>query len=266
MPYQQDTKQKLIPYIKGEGNASVRESRRILELFTAVDIRDAYKAGLPKHPGTDRNMSKKEYIESRLDMINDQQISDILTVVVNEAENEETVAAINQIISRDNFLASKQGDKYVILGNVVTAKKDNKADVHFREIETKVISALDNAKVSIWLAMAWFTNQRLQKKLLQKLEEGLGIWIVIYKDDINSKYGVDLSPFRHIEMNGTRGGTMHNKFCVIDNQVVITGSYNWSNNAEFRNDENVNVHENNSMATQYSLEFKRLIKEHRAKQ
>lgn len=51
---------------------------------------------------------------------------------------------------------------------------------------------------------------------------------------------------------------MHNKFCVIDNQVVITGSYNWSDNAEFKNDENVTVEHDPKQATKYSVEYKRL--------
>jgi phosphatidylserine/phosphatidylglycerophosphate/cardiolipin synthase-like enzyme len=52
---------------------------------------------------------------------------------------------------------------------------------------------------------------------------------------------------------------MHNKFCVIDNQKVITGSYNWSKNAENKNDENVAVVYDNDFASDYSVEFKRLF-------
>ncbi|TAE00475.1 MAG: hypothetical protein EAZ97_05805 [Bacteroidetes bacterium] len=33
---------------------------------------------------------------------------------------------------------------------------------------------------------------------------------------------------------------MHNKFCVIDSDIVLTGSYNWTNQAQ-RNDENITV-------------------------
>ena len=51
---------------------------------------------------------------------------------------------------------------------------------------------------------------------------------------------------------------MHDKFCVIDNQVVITGSYNWTTNAEFKNDENITVQKDPEQATIYTLEYKRL--------
>lgn len=51
---------------------------------------------------------------------------------------------------------------------------------------------------------------------------------------------------------------MHDKFCVIDNQRVITGSYNWSDNAEYKNDENISIQNDPDSATRYSLEFRRL--------
>ena len=52
---------------------------------------------------------------------------------------------------------------------------------------------------------------------------------------------------------------MHDKFCVIDNQKVITGSYNWSDNAENRNDENAAVMHDDARASDYSVEFRRLF-------
>ena len=129
---------------------------------------------------------------------------------------------------------------------------------HFFENENKVIEALRSAQVSILVAMAWFTNERIKDVLEAKLKEGLRIEIVIYKDGVNALRGVDLSSFDHVEIRGTRGGIMHNKFCVIDNQQVITGSYNWSTNAEVRNDENVLITQDNAMATKFSVEFRRL--------
>lgn len=52
---------------------------------------------------------------------------------------------------------------------------------------------------------------------------------------------------------------MHNKFCVIDNQKVITGSYNWSVNAENKNDENAAVMYDDERASDYSVEFRNLF-------
>lgn len=51
---------------------------------------------------------------------------------------------------------------------------------------------------------------------------------------------------------------MHHKVMVIDEQVVITGSYNFSRSAEERNDENLLVISSAELAEQYLLEFSRL--------
>ena len=106
--------------------------------------------------------------------------------------------------------------------------------------------------------MAWFTNKKIKEALDRKRQEGLRIELVIYKDGVNSVHGVDLTIFDSIEFRVTRGGFLHNKFCVIDNQKVLTGSYNWTTNAESRNDENVLVTTDNATATKYSVEFRRL--------
>ena len=52
--------------------------------------------------------------------------------------------------------------------------------------------------------------------------------------------------------------SMHNKFVVIDKNIVATGSYNWTNNATFNNDENLLVITSKSLAGIYNLEFERL--------
>lgn len=50
---------------------------------------------------------------------------------------------------------------------------------------------------------------------------------------------------------------MHNKFCIIDN-LVITGSYNWTYNAN-RNNENILVTDEGSIIKAYREEFERLF-------
>jgi phosphatidylserine/phosphatidylglycerophosphate/cardiolipin synthase-like enzyme len=51
---------------------------------------------------------------------------------------------------------------------------------------------------------------------------------------------------------------MHHKFAVIDNSVVITGSFNWTNQAINHNQENVLFIENKDLAKKYSDEFDRI--------
>lgn len=48
---------------------------------------------------------------------------------------------------------------------------------------------------------------------------------------------------------------MHHKFAVIDGQTVITGSYNWSDNADDNNFENIVVIQYPDLAAAYTEQF-----------
>ena len=131
--------------------------------------------------------------------------------------------------------------------------------VHFKAIESKILQALETAKASIDLCIAWFTNETLRDKLLDKQCEGCVVRVIRYKDGINQSKGVDLTEIDHLEIRGERHGIMHRKYCVIDNQTVLDGSYNWTNNAETKNDEDINVHKNAlELASTYTREFNRM--------
>jgi phosphatidylserine/phosphatidylglycerophosphate/cardiolipin synthase-like enzyme len=52
-------------------------------------------------------------------------------------------------------------------------------------------------------------------------------------------------------------GTFHHKVIIIDDEIVITGSLNFSENADDSNDENVLVISNQDIAAQYLAEFER---------
>jgi phosphatidylserine/phosphatidylglycerophosphate/cardiolipin synthase-like enzyme len=51
--------------------------------------------------------------------------------------------------------------------------------------------------------------------------------------------------------------TFHHKVFLIDDEIVITGSLNFSENADDSNDENVVIVANGDIAAQYLGEFER---------
>ncbi|MGH7812304.1 MAG: phospholipase D-like domain-containing protein, partial [Candidatus Binatia bacterium] len=53
-------------------------------------------------------------------------------------------------------------------------------------------------------------------------------------------------------------GFMHNKVIVVDERFVITGSLNFSTNAEESNDENVIIIDNPDIAKLYMRDFERV--------
>lgn len=229
-----------------------------VDFFNSYGARNVYDNALPDigkpnhvHP------SKKEYIAKRLSDINgslrlQQALLRLATL------SEFYPDAINDIITPEKYKIEKANDDFVMMGDVVNNQKDIETEAHFQNIQNQIIAELDKARVSITIAMAWFTNKVLADKLIEKHKEGLDVRITIYDDNTNRKHGVELAGIEVKMVKAQRGGKMHDKFCVIDNQVVITGSYNWSDNAEFRNDENIAIIRDNNRASDFSVEFRRL--------
>lgn len=118
-------------------------------------------------------------------------------------------------------------------------------EVYFDNIEHIILKELYKAKCTIRVAVAWFTNEVLYEALLSLCQRGISIEIVINDDEINkAENNLDFSLF--LEEGGnlywaTLDNLMHQKFCVIDETVVINGSYNWTNKAETQNQENIIV-------------------------
>jgi len=51
---------------------------------------------------------------------------------------------------------------------------------------------------------------------------------------------------------------MHNKFAIIDNRILLTGSYNWTFSANHRNDENLMVINDPVVISRYQNYFEKL--------
>ncbi len=51
---------------------------------------------------------------------------------------------------------------------------------------------------------------------------------------------------------------MHNKFAIIDELVLVTGSFNWTSQAVSMNQENLIAIENRALIKEYKSEFERV--------
>lgn len=254
--------QGLVPFVTGDEYPPYRKGPALVKLFNAYGCRDIYdEKGLPEIKKGSNRPARKQYVEKRLlDLSGKHELRELLSQIINEAENKaDTAAAMNDLLIPEKFVVVETDGVYSIQGGTIDRRKPVVNEAHFRDIQNRIITALDSARVSIRVVMAWFTNQTLYDKLLEKHKQGIDVQIAIYDDGVNKKHGVDVSDLPHrMIKRGKRGGLMHDKFCVIDNQIVITGSYNWTNNAEFKNDENIVVERDPEQATRYSEEFRRL--------
>lgn len=53
-------------------------------------------------------------------------------------------------------------------------------------------------------------------------------------------------------------GLLHDKFAIIDNRVVLTGSFNWTITADKKNAENLLVIRDRDLAQEYTKQFKHI--------
>lgn len=137
---------------------------------------------------------------------------------------------------------------------------------HSFKIQNVIQQELFAAKHSIKICVAWFTNDLLFQPLLMKLNAGVDVEIILNEDKTNlsNSNKVDFEKFvqsgGHLYWNNTKK-LLHHKFCIIDNRVVISGSYNWTNKAEY-NHEDVTVYINEQGTTlYYSKMFEKLSQE-----
>ena len=66
-------------------------------------------------------------------------------------------------------------------------------NVHFEDIQDKIINQLNCAKYNIFVAVAWITDQVLWDILLQKALDELNVQIILNADEINlnNKFGIE---------------------------------------------------------------------------
>lgn len=130
-------------------------------------------------------------------------------------------------------------------------------------VAAHVLELLRGAKKSIYFMAYSFTADDFGAVMRQKAQEGLIVSGVMEKDQVASNKGTEYDPFvaagLQVYQDGNPG-QMHHKVIIIDDQIVVTGSYNFSLSAEKKNDENVVIFVDPAIAAQYLAEFERVLR------
>lgn len=136
--------------------------------------------------------------------------------------------------------------------------------VLFSSIQKHITNLLDAATDEVLIAMAWFTSSELFDSLLKCRRRNVKVDLILL-DDATNFMGLAPDFNELIEAGGTLRiatldqGFMHHKFCVIDNEIAITGSYNWTYSAENRNIENILVTDCPETVHSFKAEFEVLM-------
>lgn len=129
--------------------------------------------------------------------------------------------------------------------------------------DEKLVRLIDKAKGSIDIAIFSFTNRKIADALIRAKRRGVRVRVVMDKSNISNRFSV----LPLLERAGIpvriwlKQGLMHDKYAVIDDEVVETGSFNYTNSAVYRNRENFIVAKGKSLATRYEQDFSSLWNE-----
>ncbi|MBM3126144.1 MAG: DUF1669 domain-containing protein, partial [Chloroflexi bacterium] len=137
-------------------------------------------------------------------------------------------------------------------------------DVYFSpddNVQAGILDLVNNAKESIYFLAFSFTADPIGEALRDRMREGIIVSGVMDSDQINSNVGTEFDPFQQAGVDVLRDqgeGQMHHKLMIIDEAIVIVGSYNFTNSAETRNDENLLVIYDEPIARRFMEEFERV--------
>lgn len=178
-----------------------------------------------------------------------------------QAEFETLAAQIYIETSEYDFASLKIKPKLIDLEN----ENNNEHDVVFDEIKDTIIQGIRNAKYTVWVAVAWFTDNEIFDELLLRKKAGVNVRVITSNEDSNNHLiGKLESNFdvKKIPKKGRYTSNMfHDKFCIIDLEYVMHGSYNWSKNAR-NNDETWATALDKDFVRKFAEEFLKLYTEH----
>lgn len=122
---------------------------------------------------------------------------------------------------------------------------------------TAVVGKINIASKTISVMAYTFTSTPIAQALGQAQERGVKVRVVLDKKETGSKYSVATYLAHHgvAVWLDSEHPIMHDKVMVIDGATVVTGSFNFTKQAEEKNAENLLMIQDEGLAGQYERNF-----------
>ncbi len=130
-------------------------------------------------------------------------------------------------------------------------------------IARRIVEIIGKARRSVRFAAFAFTDDDIGRAMVDAHRRGVEVVGVIEARSVRNK-GSEYRRLRRAGIKVLKDGNryiMHNKYIIVDDSIVITGSYNFSNSARKRNDENVVIFFKPWIAERYVRDFQRILNE-----
>lgn len=131
-------------------------------------------------------------------------------------------------------------------------------NAHFLDFPETICRHLSEARCHIRIAVCWFSHKDIFNTLLARLRAGARIEMLLEYDSQNIRDGgLDFQQF--IRLGGQlyahrEARLMHHKFALLDERLLLTGSFNWTYNS---NAENLLVTDDAATIAAFREEFER---------
>jgi len=128
-------------------------------------------------------------------------------------------------------------------------------------ISKELLRLIKAAKVEINLAAYAFSSKYLGNVLTAAQKRGVKVRIILDRDNADQAYSIDewlIQQGIDTRFVQVKSGCMHHKFMIIDAKMLMTGSYNFTNESEFRNYEAALFTNSKPLIKSFTTEFERL--------
>lgn len=126
----------------------------------------------------------------------------------------------------------------------------------------KIIQVITAAKRTVQVCVFTITDDDIVSALVQADQRGVTVKVISDNDKAHD-LGSDINYLQNkgiaVALDNS-SAHMHHKFMIVDSNILLNGSFNWTRSASRYNQENIVVSYDESLITAFSAEFERLWK------
>ena len=134
-------------------------------------------------------------------------------------------------------------------------------------IDDMIESLIAAADKSVYMLAYSFASRDIAERLQAADEDGMDVIVICEDSKAYTDGGGQCGPLSEaglaVYVDGSSDALMHEKVIILDNSVVIAGSYNFTRSADKRNDEQVLVIQSPKVAAAFLAEFDKILEEAR---
>ncbi len=132
-------------------------------------------------------------------------------------------------------------------------------------LEQRLISLIEKEKKSIYVAVYALTHRRIATALIEAKQRGVQVEVIVDRFSVKAKSplllmsqeGIPISVWDSdpYKTKKSHRALMHHKFCVFGDDLVWTGSFNWTYEASRTHKEDVIAIRDPTLAAAYKDQF-----------